>query len=208
MTVGRWASGPVSLLRFFAETVVCFLILVVLWAPVSAWTSYPAGWMTHFALEEGAKDWVREVHRTPHRIEVDTRIRVHVKSPDARRGPAELVVEADPSRYGYGLPLFLALLIAARTQHFVVRALAGYVVLLFPQALATTMTLLREMVAYGGGASNMGVAQWQLEAIAFAYQMSTLLLPTLTPVVLWLLFDRAFLAAVMVDGWLRRRALP
>jgi hypothetical protein len=54
----------------------------------------------------------------------------------------------------------------------------------------------------------MGVAQWQLEAIAFAYQMSTLLLPTLTPVVLWLLFDRAFLAAVMLDGWLRRRVLP
>lgn len=208
MTVGRWASGPVSLLRFFAETVVCFLILVALWTLVSAWTSYPAGWMTHFALEEGAKDWVRHVHRTPDRIEVDTRIRVRVNGPDMRKGPAELIVEADPSRYGYSLPLFLALLIAARSRRLVVKALAGYVLLLFPQALATTMTLLRDMVAYGGGASDMGVAQWQVEAIAFAYQTSTLLLPTLTPIVLWLLFDRAFLAAVMVDGWLRRRVLP
>jgi hypothetical protein len=208
MKADLFKSRPTSLLRFFAETVVCFLMLVALWTPVSAWTSCPAGWITHFALEEGAKDWVRHVHRTPYRIEVETRIRVHVKGPDARKGPAELVVEADPSRYGYSLPLFLALLIAARPRRFVVKALAGYVLLLIPQALATTMTLLREMLAYGGGASNMGVAQWQLEAIALAYQMSTLLLPTLTPIVLWLLFDRAFLAAVMVDGWLRRRALP
>ena len=200
-------SRPTSLLRFFAETVFWFLLLVVVWMPISPWTSYPAGWLTHFALEEGARQWVRKVHRTPQLIEADTNIRVAVGGKDARMGHAELVVDADPSRYGYGLPLFLALLIAARTRRLVVRAVAGYVLLIFPQAFATTMVLLRDMVAYGSGANNMGVAQWQLEAIAFGFQIGTLLLPALAPIVLWLWFDRAFLAALVIDGWLRKQSM-
>jgi hypothetical protein len=199
-------TRPTSLLRFFAEVVVCFLALVALWTQVAPWVSYPAGWMAHFALEVGARDWVRTVNRTPHLLEAETRIVVTVPGKDGRDGVGELVVEARPSRYGYGLPLFLALLVAARTQHFVVRALAGYVLLLFPQSFALTMTLLRDMVAHGASASRLGVAQWQLEAIVFGYQFGTLLLPTLVPIVLWLWFDRAFLAAVVVDGWLRRHA--
>lgn len=199
-------SRPTSLLRFFAEGVACFLLLVALWTQVSPWLSYPAGWMSHFALETWARSWVRSVNRTPQLIEADTRIAIDVPGMDRRLGKAELVVEADPSRYGYGLPLYLALLIAARTKRFLACALAGYVLLLFPQALALTMTLLRDIVAHAGDAAKLGVAQWQIEAIAFGYQISTLLLPTLLPVVLWFWFDRAFLAAVVVDGWLRRQA--
>lgn len=199
-------SRPTSLLRFFAEGVVCFLLLVAAWTQVAPWLAYPAGWMSHFALEVWAPRWVRKVNRTPQMVEVETRIAVSVPGMDRRQGKAELVVDANPSRYGYGLPLYLALLIAARTRHFVRYALAGYVLLLFPQALALTMTLLRDIVANGGGAANLGVAQWQIEAIAFGYQLSTLLLPTLLPIVLWLWFDRAFLAAVVVDGWLRQQA--
>lgn len=208
MKTGLVRSRPTSLLRFFAETVFWFLVLVTLWMPISPWTSYPAGWLTHFTLEEGARQWVRKVHRTPQLIEADTSIRVAVGGKDLRTGNAELVVEADPSRYGYGLPLFLALLIAARTRRIVARAAAGYVLLILPQAFATTMVLLRDMVAYGGGAANMGVAQWQLEAIGLGYQIGTLLLPTLAPIVLWLWFDRAFLAALAIDGWLRKQPLP
>lgn len=199
-------SRPTSLLRFFAEGVLCFLVLTALWTQVSPWLSYPAGWMTHFALETWAKGWVRMVNRTPEVIEAETRIAVAMPGVDRRQGKAELVVEAQPSRHGYGLPLFLALLIAARTRNFLVHAAAGYVILLLPQAFALTMTLLRDIVASSGGAARLGAAQWQVEAIAFGYQIGTLVLPTLVPIVLWLWFDRAFLAAVVIDGWLRRQS--
>lgn len=201
-------SRPTSLLRFFAEAVACFLVLVALWTQVAPWLSYPAGWMAHFALETWAGDWVRRVDRTPEIVTAETRIAVTVPGIDRRQGTAELVVEARPARYGYGLPLFLALLIAARTKRFVVHAVAGYLVLLLPQAFALTMTLLRDIVAGSGSAARLAVAQWQVEAIAFGYQIGTLVLPTLVPIVLWLWFDRAFFAAVVVDGWLRRQSAP
>jgi len=84
-------SRPTSLPRFFAETVFWFLLLVVVWMPISPWTSYPAGWLTHFALEEGARQWVRKVHRTPQLIEADTNIRVAVGGNPAYRGAPEFL---------------------------------------------------------------------------------------------------------------------
>lgn len=47
----------------------------------------------------------------------------------------------------------------------------------------------------GGGTLPLGIASWQMEAIALDYQFGSLLLPTLAPVALWLLLDREFFAA-------------
>ena len=43
------------------------------------------------------------------RFEVDTRIRVATPDKGQGKGNAELVAEADPGHYAYGLPLLLAL---------------------------------------------------------------------------------------------------
>ncbi|MBL0123940.1 MAG: hypothetical protein IPP88_14840 [Betaproteobacteria bacterium] len=66
------------------------------------------------------------------------------------------------------------------------------------------MDVLKEIVANAGNPATLGVSQWRLEAIALGYQFGSLILPTLAPVILWLWFDRAFVAALMVDSWLRR----
>ena len=55
-----------------------------------------------------------------------------------------------------------------------------------------------------GHPESLGIASWQMEAIALGYQFGSLLLPTLAPIALWFWFDRAFFAAVIVEGWLRR----
>jgi hypothetical protein len=36
--------------------------LTAIWSQVSAWTSYPAGLLSHMALEQAAPMWVRQVH--------------------------------------------------------------------------------------------------------------------------------------------------
>lgn len=187
----------------FASAVGWFLLLTLVWVQVSAWTSYPASGIAHIVLEKSARDWVRTIHKTPGQLRVETRIRVVAPGVEPARGKAELVAEANPAHYAYGLPLFLALLLAARGRHLVRRALAGYVILLIPQTFSLILEILQQIILAGGGAVALGIARWQMEGIALGYQAGSLLLPTLAPVALWLWFDRAFFAAVIVDGWLQ-----
>lgn len=189
-----------SLGRFFAGAIAWFLALTVLWLQVSAWTSYPVAGITHVVLEHGARDWIRKVHKTPGKLEADTRIVVSVPGQSPENSRAEVVIEVDPSHYAYGLPLFLALLLASRSRHLVRRSLAGYVVLLIPQSFSLTLEALRQVMVAGGSPLALGVAAWQMEAIALGYQFGSLLLPTLAPVALWLCFEKEFLeAAIATD---------
>ena len=196
---------PTSLWVFFASAIVWFLLVTPLWMQVSKWTSYPTATLTRVVLENTAGYWVRSVHTTSESIEVETRIEVALPDNVQReRGTAELVAEADPAHYAYGLPLFLALLLASRSPHLLKRALAGYLFLLLPQTFSLTFEILRQITVAGGRPGVLHIDQWQMEGIALGYQVGSLLLPTLAPVALWLWFDRAFFATVVRDGWLRR----
>jgi hypothetical protein len=194
----------IALRVFFFRAVGGFLLATLVWVPLSPWTSYPAAGLAHVVLGNGARDWVRSIEKSPGRLEVETRVRVAGAEGGVANQHAELVAEANPARYAYGLPLFMALLFAARSRHWLRRALGGYLLLLIPQSFSLTVDILRQILVVGGGAAALGVAPWQLEAIALGYQVGSLLLPTLAPVMLWLWLDRAFFAAVIVDGWLRR----
>jgi hypothetical protein len=192
---------PPSLARFFVRTLAWLCLLVPAWYAASPWMSHPAAALTHMALEFGAPDWVRTVRKEPGRIEVETSVAVDVpNAPKGSRG--ELVAEAKPAHYGYGLPIFLALLLAARGRMRLARAPVGYVLLLPAQAFSLTADVLKQIaVSAAGGASALGVAQWQLELIGYCYQFGTLVLPTLAPVVLWLWMDRDFFATAIAARW-------
>ena len=48
---------------------------------------------------------------------------------------------------------------------------------------------------------TLRIAQWQMEAIVYGYQVGSLVLPTLVPILLWLWMDRRFVNDVLVRGW-------
>lgn len=180
--------------------------LTLLWTQVSRWTSYPVGALAHIALEQGAPMWVRSVQHGVGTMEVDTTVAVPV--PNAGGRIAEITVDASPARYAYGLPIFLALLLAARGRGRLPRALAGYALLLPVQAFSLTMYVLMQMVLYAQASARvLRAEQWQVEAIVYGYQIGSLVLPTLVPILLWLWLDRQFFTDVVVRGW-QQRAVP
>jgi hypothetical protein len=209
-TKGRASTTSVRLKRspslgiFFASAMAWFLALTLLWLQVSAWTSYPVAGMTHIVLEHGAKDWVRRIDKVPGQLQAETRIEVLI--PGSERGRAELIVEVDPAHNAYGLPLFLALLLASRCRHLFRRALAGYFLLLLPQAFSLILDVLKQIVVAGGDPAYLGIASWQLEIIALGFQFGSLLLPTLAPVGLWLWLDQDFLEELLARRGLRKEA--
>ena len=176
------------------------LALTALWSVVSAWTSYPVGVLSHIALEQGAPMWVRQVHLSPDSMEVDTAISVPVPEAGGRRG--EITIDVSPARYAYGLPIFLALVLAARGRARVRRMAAGYVLLLPFQAFSLTMSALMQMVlAAQADIRLLRIAQWQMEAIVYGYQLGSLVLPSLVPILLWLWMDRKFVNDVLIRSW-------
>lgn len=174
--------------------------LTALWSTVSAWTSYPVGVLSHIALEQTAPMWVRQVHLSPGNMEVDTAISVPVVAAGGRRG--EITIDVSPARYAYGLPIFIALVLAARGRGRLGRVAAGYALLLPFQAFSLTMSALMQMVlAAQADIRLLRISQWQMEAIVYGYQLGALVLPTLVPILMWLWMDRKFVNDVLVRGW-------
>lgn len=191
---------PAGWVSFFIAALAWMVVLTLAWSKVSPWTSWPVGALSGFALEQGAPMWVRSVHHTPGKIEVDTTIEKAL--PGAAGRVAELTVEADPGRYAYGLPIFLALLLAARSRGLAARALAGYLLLLPAQAFSLSMLVLMQMVLYAQTSTRLlRVSQWQMDAIVYGYQVGSLVVPTLAPIMVWLWLDRRFFNEVVVRGW-------
>lgn len=198
---------PSALTIFVLSAFGWIVVLTLAWSQVSAWTSYPVGVLSHIALEQGAPMWVRQVHLKPGAMEVDTAIEVPVAQAGGQRG--EITIEASPGRYAYGLPIFLALLLAARGPGRVVRAVAGYVLLLPFQALSLTMySLMQMLLAAQLNLRFLRISQWQMEIIVYGYQVGALVLPTLVPILLWLWLDSRFVNDVLVRGWRESLSTP
>lgn len=195
---------PQTLGAFFLSATLLFLVLTLLWSTVSVWTSIPVAGIVRIGLAYGAPDWVRRSQVVHGRLEVETRIAVKLAPEEKGNGSAVLIVEVDPAKHAYGLPLYLALLLASRSRRIVRRAAMGYCILLPLQAYGVLMDVLKEIIVTGGSPVTLGISQWQLEAIALGYQFGSLILPALAPLILWLWFERAFVAALMVDSWMQR----
>ena len=64
--------------------------------------------------------------------------------------------------------------------------------------------LLKQAAITSGAAAQTGFSAFQINLVAYAYQLGALLVPTLAPILIWVWLDRAFFAAVVIEGWLDR----
>lgn len=207
MSTAAPASGSTGLLRFALIAAAGIMVLTLAWTRVSPWLSYPVASISHFVLEQAAPLWTRSVHTAPGSIEVDTAVTIK----DLQSGrEGDVTLEADPGRYAYGLPIFWALLFAAWITHRrpgrLGRALLGYLLLLPVQTFSLIMYLWMQLAGAAHYDTHvLFIDPWQLETLIYGYQLGVLVLPTLAPVLIWLLLDRQFFNEVIVPDWSRRR---
>ena len=97
--------------------------------------------------------------------------------------------------YSFGMPMFAALTLAAREpRRWVILAL-GIVALLPFVTFGIVADFLKNVAITSGPlvASQTGFSAAQRELIAFAYQFGTLIMPTVTPAIAWVVTHRGFL---------------
>ena len=203
-------GSDTTVLRFFLRAAACLLLVTGGWWFVKDPLALPASWLSGKAAETLFSDVVREAHVLPQLLELDTYMRINMSQvqtgqPQAAGLQGELTVDLRPAKYGYSLPLLVALLLAGSRKRLARNLALGAVALLPVQAYSIVLDLIKQAVVDPGPAvvAQAGWSALQTNLLAYGYQLGVLLVPTLGPLLVWLWLDRHFLAAVLVEGWLR-----
>jgi hypothetical protein len=194
------------LYAFFFKGMLWLVVLTALWAPVADWTMRPAASTAYFALKTAFPWWVRSGKYEGDSFELETRVQVPAQN--APPGTvAILIADAKPAHYGFGLPMLLALLLSSGSRRLVRNMSIGVVCLIPFQAFGIFFDLLKQVAITAGrdATAQIGLVRWQLDVVGLLYQLGVLLIPALTPVVIWLFLERPFLTALIADGQLRRK---
>ena len=99
---------------------------------------------------------------------------------------AEARVEVPVATYTYGIALFAALALAVRGWRRPGRLAVGVAILLVLPTVGVAFDALRQLGSAPDLAPLLGWKGGTREAIALGYQVGSLLLPTLAPIITWL----------------------
>ena len=181
-----------------APSLAKFVLATLLWLPPCFAVWYLAAG-PHAGVAAGLARFIVEVFATGivtgvERHGLDLVFVTRLSAP----GQAGLITaEVNPLIYTYGLALFAALMLAARARWTDI--LFGAAVLLLFQGWGIAFGFLVQVgVTLGPDvALQAGVAGWRREAIALGYQLGSLVLPSVVPVVLWAVLNRTFIARLL-----------
>jgi len=181
-----------------ATTLPRFVLRVLAWLPVAF-----AGWyvlapailwpaqLLATAVARGAfADLVRAVDAHGATLTFVTTLR-----PGSAVAGGVLTVDVNLLLYSFGLPLFVALTLAAREARWWRALAAGYAAQLPFVAWGAVADFLKNVAITAPPlvASQTGFSASGRDMIAFAYQFGSLILPAVVPAVAWVLTHRAFL---------------
>jgi len=179
--------------RFALRTLAFLPLAFAVWyfaAPILLW---PAVLIVRAVAHAGFGDLVRA-------IEQSGAVATFVTTLGAGVAAAKGLVTVDVNlrAYAFGMPLFAALTLAARSARWPRRLAIGYAALTPVVAFGAIADFLKNVAITAGPAiaSQTGFAPWQREAIAFAFQFGSLILPAVAPAVLWVAMHAHFVAAL------------
>ena len=192
------AATPVGIVAFAARVLGWGVVLFAAWFLVPQPVSAIAGW--------GAARWVEAaapVARVKHRVaarQVAFEVEPDYETTRSKgiRADAVLEVVANPLKYTFGVPFFLALLFASHPAGLAWKAFAGSALLAALASIGLACDVLLQIggLATPAGAPLFALAPLAREATALGYQLGTLIFPTVAPVLAWGAMDRATVLAL------------
>jgi hypothetical protein len=198
IVLARGQRNPRPLARFVVEVLAWLPATFAVWyvaAPILLW---PAALLAELAVRAGFGDLVRGVELSGATLAFTTTLK-----PGEAVAGGVVGVDVNLLLYSFGLPMFAALTLAARDPRRAKLLALGYAVLVPTFAFGAVADFLKNIgiTAATQVISQTGFSAWQREAIAFAFQFGSLILPAVAPAVVWVLMHRAFLERI-------RRAPP
>ena len=179
-----------TLPRFIARTLAWLPVTFVVWYFAAPILLYPALALAEATLRLGFADLVRAVGG-----DGSTAVVVTTLKPGQASGGGQVSVDVNLLLYAFGMPMYAALVLAAREPRWGRILVLGLVAMLPFVAWGVVADFLKNVAITAGPgiASQTGFSQTQRELIAFAFQFGSLILPTVVPAALWVLTHRGFL---------------
>jgi hypothetical protein len=186
------AGGVLALLaRIFAWSVLLFPLWYLAAKPVSVAVASGAVVLVKAAtpVERARVRWVEQ--RIVYEVELDGATTYRNRLPPG----AIFELSSNPLRQTFGLPFFLALLLASRPPRAVRRALLGMVVLSALAALGVASEVAVDLgtIVDPAGAALVAFGSVAATLWALGFQLGTLVFPTVVPVMLWVAMDPRYL---------------
>jgi hypothetical protein len=183
-------QGVSPLARFILTVLAWLPLSFAVWyfaAPILLW---PAALLSEAVTRIGFADLVRTVEQIGSSVAFATTLK-----PGQSIAGGIITVDVNMLLYSFGLPLFAALTLAAREPRRWRTLVIGYAVLVPAITWGIVADFLKNVAITAPiqVASQTGFVAWQREAIAFAFQFGSLILPAVAPAIVWVLTHRAFL---------------
>jgi hypothetical protein len=196
-------TSPVG--RFIIRLVLWLAPLFVLWYVAAPVLLIPVTGGAHFVLSEAFPHAIAAVEPQGTSVDIVTRFSIAAPSQSsAPPGPqGQLVFTINALKYFYGLPLLLALTLAAPATVSVKvnRAAIGAVLLLPVPIWGIAFEALKVLVFNMPPAvsTRMGTSPLTRDLLVLGYQLGYLILPAVTPVLIWAALHRTFLAELFLQ---------
>lgn len=176
--------------RFIALVLAWLPVTFVVWYFVAPILLYPALALAEGVLRAGFGDLVRTVGSDGATAQIITSLK-----PGQATGRGQVSVDVNMLLYAFGMPMYAALVLAAREPRWPRVLVIGLVLMLPFVTWGVVADFLKNVAITAGPAvvSQTGFTLVQREMIVFAFQFGSLILPTVVPAAIWVLTHRPFL---------------
>ncbi|MGB5098439.1 MAG: exosortase H-associated membrane protein [Porticoccaceae bacterium] len=189
------ASGPLASL--LGRVLLWLPVTFAVWYLTATWHLAPVAWLAHHLLQFWLPEAVADLRLYEGKLLLISRFGEVGGQLVANPPPGEnLGFLTNPLSYSYSLPLFAALALATPLPGRARRLAIGLGVLLLIELSSMLATQVKTLVFATGGAF-IAQQQWGAQArdaVALAYQLGSLLLPMVMPLVVWMAGHGAYLA--------------
>lgn len=189
------ANGPLAPL--LGRVLLWLPVTFAVWYLTAAWHLAPVAWLADHLLQFWLPEAVADLSLRQTELLLITRFGEVGGQLVANPPPGEnLGFLTNPLSYSYSLPLFAALTLATPLPGRARRLAIGLGVLLLIELFSMLATQVKTLVFATGGAF-VAQQQWEAharDAVALAYQLGSLLLPMVMPLVVWMAGHGSYLA--------------
>lgn len=191
---------------FLAKTILWLLACLAIWLALGQFMAMPVAWLTGALAHTVLPGWVEGVEQAGTQLSLLTSLEMPPQPGTPAGQVGVLVAEADYLTYGYSLPLLMALFLASWPPRMAGKMVLGALALLPFQSFSVIFAWLKQVAILAGPAiaAQTDFGDTGRNLIGLGYQFGSLVLPTLVPVVLWLILDRKLVSTLLVEAYLNR----